>query len=229
MKVIDLVGKQFGSLLVERRSNKNSRFRQPLWHCICNCGNKVVVLGQSLRTGHSTSCGCRTKEIIRQKAKIHGKSNTPEHKIWLGMLSRCNDQGSNVYRYYGGLGISICDRWQFGENGKHGFECFLEDVGPKPSSNHSIDRIDPFGNYEPANCRWVTQLQQMNNRRNTRWVIYRGKEMALCDAVRAAGNIIHYEAAWIRISKCGWTVSDAIETPRLHLSPNSNERRQWAR
>lgn len=225
--LINLTGKKFGRLLVERRFGNG--YRPVRWECKCECGNKTVVAGDALKCGGTTSCGCYRNEICGKTAFIHGKSYTPEHGIWAGILSRCNNKKYRPYKWYGALGVKICARWQFGENGKNGFQCFLEDMGPRPSPKHSIDRIDPFGNYEPGNCQWVTRLQQINNRRNTRRVIYRGKEMALTDAVRAGGDVIHYEAAWVRISKCGWTVSDAVETPRLFLSPNSNERRRGVR
>jgi hypothetical protein len=223
-QLIDLTGKTFGRLFVEKRSMQ--KMRPPTWECKCVCGNNIVAFGQALRIGHTTSCGCRKRDVLRQKATIHGKSDTEEHRIWLGILARCNDKRYLAYKWYGALGVRLCDRWQFGENGKHGFECFLADIGPRPTQKHSIDRIDPFGNYEPSNCYWATKLQQANNRRNTRRVIYRGKEMALCDAVRAAGSVVHHETAWNRIHRSGWTVSDAIETPRLHISGNSKERRR---
>lgn len=78
------------------------------------------------------------------------------------MKARCRDVKRSNYRYYGGRGITVCERWA------NSFEAFLQDMGPRPSSTHSIDRIDPNGNYEPENCRWATYEEQRANRRITR-------------------------------------------------------------
>lgn len=147
-----------------------------------------------------------------------GKHDIPEYSVWFNMLSRCDNPNRKSFKNYGGRGIDVCARWI-------DFDKFYEDMGPRPSPSHCLERIDNDGNYDPGNCRWVTRLEQVNNRRVTRRVTYQGEEMALCDAVRAAGSVVHYEAAWIRISRCGWTVEDAVSTPRLFVSPNSRERR----
>ena len=112
-----------------------------------------------------------------------------EYKTWDGMRQRCLQPSCPLYKNYGGRGIKICDRWQ----GAHGFANFIEDMGPKPGSKYSIDRIDVNGDYEPSNCRWATYAQQACNKRNNspapgvnwyprtnRWVVrYRanGKEL----------------------------------------------------
>jgi hypothetical protein len=90
----------------------------------------------------------------------------PEYTAWKNMLIRCHDPRRKDYCNYGARGISVCDRWRFGENGKHGFACFLEDVGRKPSPELTIDRWpDNDGNYEPGNVRWATRFDQTHNRR----------------------------------------------------------------
>lgn len=148
-------------------------------------------------------------------------SKMPEHAIWRGILKRCSNPNVISFPNYGGRGIAVCERWR-------SFENFLADMGPRPTPSHSVERLDVERDYEPGNCVWGTVLEQANNKRNTRKVVYRGKEMALCNAVRAAGDVIHREAAWVRIRECGWSVEDALETPRLHLSPNSKSRRRSA-
>jgi hypothetical protein len=170
--------------------------------------------------------GSRRGENGKRRWTTHGKSKTDEFAIWLGIKARCQNPNVKIWRYYGGLGVTVCNSWLNGEDGKTGFECFLEDMGPRPGKDFSIDRYpDHTGNYEPSNCRWTTAREQSNNRRNTRWVTYHKQIMPLREAVRTAGEVIHYEAAAVRIWKCGWTVEDAVETPRLYESGNSKTRR----
>jgi hypothetical protein len=93
------------------------------------------------------------------------RTHSQEYTIWRSMKARCLNRNHSGFAYYGGRGISICDRWLRGDGDRSGFQCFLADVGPRPSRNHSIDRIDNDGNYEPSNVRWATRSQQMCNRR----------------------------------------------------------------
>ncbi len=109
------------------------------------------------------SCGCLQRERVSEKVKTHGKSKTPEYTAYHAVLSRCCNKRNPNYPYYGGRGIKVCDRW----NPKFGgsFENFLEDIGERPSSKHSLDRIDVDGDYSKENCRWASNLQQVSNRR----------------------------------------------------------------
>lgn len=88
----------------------------------------------------------------------HPRKSCSEHGIWAGMKHRCNNPNSRLYKHYGGRGIKVCDRWAL-------FENFYIDMGPRPSKQHSLDRIDNDGDYEPGNCRWATADIQSNNRR----------------------------------------------------------------
>jgi hypothetical protein len=133
--------------------------------CICDCGNLKNVMISRLKNGLVKSCGCLQKEIIRKinidtKTKYNVKNN-PSYKIWCYMKTRCYNKNNKDYKHYGGRGIIICDRW------KNSFENFLNDMGEKPEG-YSIDRINVDGNYEPSNCRWATQKEQVNNRRTSK-------------------------------------------------------------
>lgn len=93
-----------------------------------------------------------------------GRQKKPEHKAWINMTNRCIRTNHPAYNHYGGRGITICDRWS---DRVKGFDNFLADMGERPSSKHSLDRIDNNGNYEPSNCRWTTQIEQVYNRRTS--------------------------------------------------------------
>jgi hypothetical protein len=91
--------------------------------------------------------------------KTHGMHNTPEYRTWTGMKERCYNPSADSYKNYGGRGITVCDRW------RDDFPAFYADMGPRPSENHSLDRRDTDGNYEPENCRWATRSEQQKNKR----------------------------------------------------------------
>lgn len=172
--------------------------------CICDCGKNVTILFQSLKSGHTKSCGCLQKELAGTQSSTHGLRGTKEYQCWSHIKDRCLNLNNKRYSSYAGRGITMCERWI------HSFENFLADMGFAPTPQHSIDRIDNMGNYEPGNCRWATDKEQGNNRRTSLIIEYNGSKKTLAQWCRELG--LKYPAMQSRLSK-GWPVNKAFETP----------------
>lgn len=168
----NLVGQRFGRLVV---SGLDFGRRRTIAQCRCDCGNDTEVITTSLTTGNTKSCGCLDRDAKSDRATTHGMSGTPEYQAWAKIHVRCGKSTDKSFKHYGGRGIAVCERWG-------SFEHFFADMGPRPSSKHSIDRIDVDGDYEPGNCRWATDYQQARNKRDNKL------DANLADQVRAAAK-----------------------------------------
>ncbi len=177
MRVIDLTGKRFGRWTVLRFTSRENR--RTLWLCRCDCGVERDVLALSLTRsdGNSRSCGCLAREesSLRAPSLAHGASRKTspvhrEYRIWKNMHSRCSTPSAKAFERYGGRGITVCDRWR-------SFENFIADMGPAPTREHTLDRVDNVLGYEPGNCRWATQTQQQRNRTNNKLDEHRAAEI----------------------------------------------------
>lgn len=162
---IDETGNKYGRLTVLSKASKD-KWSSILWLCSCTCGNAKVILGKYLRNGEVKSCGCAKADLIKAARTKHGqagthkgKERTIEYSTWASMIRRCYNKKEDNYKYYGGRGIKVCKSW------RESFEAFFNHVGIKPSSKHSIDRINNDGNYEPGNVRWATPKEQRTNKR----------------------------------------------------------------
>ena len=165
MKKLDLTFEKFGRLKVKESAGHSGV--KTLWLCVCDCGNELKVITNHLTGGNTKSCGCLQLEAISATGKScethghrkRGRKASAEYRCWSNMKQRCYTKSNQAFANYGARGISVCDRWM------KSFENFLEDMGLKPSSDLSLDRIDNNGNYSKDNCKWSNDFEQNLNRR----------------------------------------------------------------
>lgn len=217
-RIKDLTGRRFGRLLVIEISHMHTKpcgQKMPMWTCACDCGKEKVVPAGGLLNSGTQSCGCLWKEKFHHT--IHGCSKstgwTPEYRCYASMLQRCLNKKSKNYPGWGGRGIKICSRWLKGENGKHGFECFFEDMGERPK-RHTLHRVENDGDYEPTNCVWATSKVQGNKKRNNRVIEALGRKRNLqewADDLGVVGDTIDQRL------KRGWSVEEAVSEPKYQI------------
>lgn len=211
-KLIDLAGKKQGRLSVLQYEGVRNHSSQ--WLCKCDCGTVRLMSSTAIRNG-AVSCGCYRSEAIAERNARHGHAKRsgrhPEYNLWQNMIRRCHNKRIPTFTYYGGRGIAVCDRWRFGDDSRTGFECFLLDMGERQSPGEQLDRIDNDLGYSPENCRWVTRIQNLRNKRGAIRVMYHGTDTTLAEAAEAAG--VSYDRAWHRL-RAGWPVDDALTPAR---------------
>lgn len=197
----DLTNLRFGRLLATEYAGSGKA--GALWECICDCGAKTIVQNCNLKSGHTKSCGCLAREITSLSNRTHGYTiggQTPEYKIWVGIIKRCTNPNTKRWHRYGGRGITICERWR-------SFENFLTDMGTRPSNKHSIDRINNDGNYEPSNCRWATAKEQGANTSVNRWITINDQKLTATQWTEKMG--LNNNTFYTRLSR-GWSEERAL-------------------
>lgn len=171
----DITGQRFGRLVAISYAGKGNR-RRTYWNCKCDCGNLTRVQTAHLKSGHTTSCGCRLNELNSSIGKLNyknGLSTSRLNSIYRNMLNRCYRKEVRSYPSYGGRGIKVCSEWLVENNGFSNFCEWAINNGYK--SNLSLDRIDNNADYSPHNCRWVAAIEQANNKRNTHYLKINGE------------------------------------------------------
>lgn len=196
---MELHGVRFGRLLAKSKTKKGKRVA---WECICDCGAEVIKAQVDLRSGDTTSCGCRKAEATAVRNTTHGGAHTAAYKKWLSMKARVRNTSRKKNNCY--VGVTICKQWSK-------FENFLKDMG-EPPKGYSLDRIDNTKGYSPTNCRWVPLAEQARNTRRIRW----HKGLSISAAARV--NNIDADVVFDRINKLGWDVDKALTTPTRHFN-----------
>jgi hypothetical protein len=193
-----------GNWTVLSEVKKESDPDHDYYRCQCKCGAIRVVQGSKLRAGRWETCGCTFK--------THGLE--PWQKslaaIWNGIIQRCTNPNCAAWPYYGARGIRVCERWA------DSFADFTTDIGPRPNSEASLDRIDNNGHYEPGNVRWASHDEQARNRRNNRVIAVGGREMCLSDWAAELGCSAVVIAQRLN---AGWSEEVAVTMPVAKRTP----------
>jgi hypothetical protein len=209
------VGEKYNRLTFVRPTSIDTTSGDMRWIVRCDCGKESELRATVVVRGKTKSCGCIAIDILRANAKKrigvplkHGHSTngkrTSEYSIYKTMKARCYNKNSKNYIRYGGRGIAVCDRWL------ESFDNFYADMGSRPSSLHSIDRVNNDGPYSPDNCRWATKKEQSDNSTNPIVIEFNGVSMNLTGWAKSIG--INLSSLTERIGK--WGIERALTTPR---------------
>lgn len=201
MPAVQMHGQRFGALVVLQRDGR--QFRAAAWLCQCDCGQRIVARGDKLRQGRIKTCGIDGHRWYKHSLPGVTTQFHSEYASWEKMHSRCANKKSHRYNAYGARGIKVCARWKL-------FKNFLEDMGPKPTPQYTIERKENDGNYEPNNCRWATRQEQARNRRATIYVEHEGQRVTLMDLIEKLGVPRAALAGRLRL---GWPLDEALATP----------------
>ena len=210
----DLIGQKFGRLTVIEQADdyvSPQGIRRTKWKCQCSCEKQTIleVTQNALLGGKTLSCGCYGQEQIAKRISKHFKTQTRLFNVWNNIKRRCYTKTNPSYKYYGGIGIKMCDEWHYDFQYfydwayANGYDDSLE------FGKCTLDRIDNNGNYEPSNCRWVTMEEQSLNKHDTHFLEYKGVKKPLTIWSREKG--INPSTLLYRLKR-GWSVEKAIET-----------------
>lgn len=200
----DFTGKRFGYLeVIKLGATKDGH---QTYICKCVCGREKAIKKKHLiaKDGAVKSCGCMSTAAITKHGHNRKGQTSPEYVVWGRMLARCTDENLAEFLNYGGRGITVCDRWL-------DFRLFLEDMGVRPSRDHSIERLNNNLGYFKRNCVWATRTQQARNKRTNRLVTF--DDETLCLAEWCERFNLAYTTTLARLSVRGWSPERAFTTP----------------
>lgn len=204
IKKYDLTGRRFEYWVVLNRSHSNER-GAVYWTCLCKCGNKKTVLASTLINGESKSCGCLRTKLLKDRC-THGMTGTSFYERWRSMLSRCRKTSGEAYNNYGKRGITVCKRWEKYDN-------FYKDMFLSFSENLELDRKNNDKGYYKSNCRWVTRKVNDRNRRDNKYLSFRGATLTISEWAEIKG--IKYGTIQNRIKK-NWPIEYILSTKKWH-------------
>ena len=201
MKLINLLGRTFGHLVVLKRAEKQfPDDRRTLWLCRCFCGREKLYSSSHILHRNTTHCGCLfPTTILGPDAK-----NTPEYRVWKHIRQRCLNPKNKSYDRYGARGISLDTRWRV-------FKNFYDDMGPRPGWATSIDRVNNDLGYSKDNCRWATAEMQNNNSSQCRYITFGGETMTMEMWAKRVG--VNASTMHVRLKR--WPVERALTTKNL--------------
>lgn len=206
---VDIEGQRFGMLVALRYIGRRVKRSGAMWLCQCDCGKQSTVSGVDLRkpSGGSKSCGC----VHTRHGETSGGKISPEYAAFQAAQARCTSRRRREWRWYGARGIKFLYT---------SFEEFLNDVGRRPTAQHTLDRKNSRGHYEPGNCHWATWKDQGNNRTNNYNITIDGQTLSISEWSRRVG--LHNSTIFNRIYQSGWCDQCAVVLPRrshcLHIN-----------
>lgn len=204
---IDLTGKVFNRLTVEKRGPNTISNNTTQWWCKCTCGVTKLIRSDSLTKGLTLSCGC----YMLEKVTKHGAAYSRTYMSWRKMLGRCFNEKHHAYSYYLGRGITLeDDRWL-------DFNNFINDMGDRPSHT-SLDRIDNDRGYSKNNCRWASSIQQARNRSTTVNITYKDQTKTLSEWACEMGLTSHVLSYRLKV---GWKLEKALLTPSNRIKTHA--------
>lgn len=206
-------GEWYGGYQIVAKYRSPDFKKNDAYEVVCRCGKRAVIrTTQIVCNLHGCSVCARAKvaKAIRPKLTTHGhggskygETRSPTYAVWASMIARCTNPNNPRYGRYGGRGITVCEQWR-------NFETFLADMGERPGSDLSIDRINNDLGYAPENCRWATVHEQMSNTSRTRMITYNGKTQHLAGWALELG--LNYKALGKRMKKMSF--EEAIRRAR---------------
>lgn len=207
---INLEGKIFGRLTVQKSFKIDNKVT--FWLCKCICGKEKFIRSGSLIGGHTKSCVCLQKETVKKMFSVHGEAKTRFWNIWRNIKGRCQYPSHPSFKYYGGKGVTVCNRWlkyvNFKEDMWASYETHIKRYGEIETS---IGRKDNNKGYSPSNCGWETREQQSRNTTKTRFLELNGVKKPLVEWSEKLG--IKRATLYARLDKLNWSEEKTLTTP----------------